>query len=84
MNLASYQVKSCGEKKWTIIYQAGEWEEHSSCFLLLTISLSASLVVNIREERAIFPVLYTDKKENKIFLIYIRKSEWSSCKVKYG
>ncbi len=33
MNLASYQVKSCVEKKWTIIYQAGEWEEHSSCFL---------------------------------------------------
>jgi hypothetical protein len=26
---------------------------------------------------------YTDKKENQIFLIYIRISEWSSCKVIY-
>ncbi len=36
---------------------------------LLTISLSASLVVNMGEESAIFTVFYTDKKEKKIFLI---------------
>jgi hypothetical protein len=76
MNSASYRVKSCVEKKRTIIYQAGEWEEHSSCFLLELwgqaphyLSLSASLVVNMRKERAIFAVFYTDKKENLIFLI---------------
>jgi hypothetical protein len=28
-------------------------------------------------------VLHTDKKENKIFLIYRKIQKWSSCKVMY-
>jgi hypothetical protein len=35
------------------------------------------------EKRPIALCLYTDKKENKIFLIYKEIQKWSSCKVIY-
>jgi hypothetical protein len=80
MNLASYQVKSCGEKKRTIIYQAGEWEEHSSCFLLELwgqaphyLSLRFSGGKHEGRESNLYCFLHTDKKVNLIFLIDIRK-----------
>jgi hypothetical protein len=67
------------EKKWTIIYQAGEWEEHSSCFLPELwgqaphyLSLRFSGGKHEGRERNLY-CFYTDKKENLIFLIDIRK-----------